>query len=131
MAISQAVRRRVWTRDKGVCGRCHEPVAFAEMDLDHIIPSADGGTDDEANLRPTHRTCNRGGSAAARSLQSPRREHVGAAVQIVARLRYPLYARLKAAAAQEGASLVTWVTAAIEERLERQERSAHGGSDGD
>ena len=52
-------RRTIWERDAGVCGFCREPVAFSEMELDHIKPRAVGGRTVAANLRPAHRECNR------------------------------------------------------------------------
>jgi len=44
-------RRTLWERDAGLCGFCGDPVDLLEMDLDHIIPKADGGSNDDSNLR--------------------------------------------------------------------------------
>jgi 5-methylcytosine-specific restriction endonuclease McrA len=42
------------------CGICGKP--FTDPDdppvADHVIPRADGGSDDITNLRPAHRSCN-------------------------------------------------------------------------
>jgi 5-methylcytosine-specific restriction endonuclease McrA len=41
------------------CHICRKP--FTDPDdppvLDHVVPRAHGGTDDETNLRPAHRSC--------------------------------------------------------------------------
>lgn len=34
-----------------ICHVCHEPFADA---IDHVTPLAEGGTDDDNNLRPIH-----------------------------------------------------------------------------
>jgi predicted HicB family RNase H-like nuclease len=55
-----------------------------------------------------------------------------AAVQTTLRVPQDIYARMAKLAAKEGIPINTWATRAIEheaERLERQERRAHGGSD--
>jgi 5-methylcytosine-specific restriction endonuclease McrA len=56
-----AVRDYVIRRDKGTCGLCGttdpeilegmKGIRFDPWDVDHIVPVADGGTDDPANLR--------------------------------------------------------------------------------
>ena len=51
--ISAAVRREVWVRDQGRCafegphGRCHET---GRLEFHHIVPFADGGSADPANI---------------------------------------------------------------------------------
>ncbi len=52
-------RQRLWERDSGLCGICHEPVAFdRNMHIDHLVPLSLGGTHDDANLQVTHGRCN-------------------------------------------------------------------------
>lgn len=47
---------RIIRRDNGICWICGQPGADT---ADHIIPVADGGTDDETNLAAAHHTpCN-------------------------------------------------------------------------
>lgn len=41
------------------CGICHMPLTAHDMDFDHIVPVALGGTDTERNLRLVHAGCNR------------------------------------------------------------------------
>lgn len=52
-------RRWLHARDNGRCGICGEPVEITEMDIDHIVQLAEGGSDDPSNLRVTHAPCNR------------------------------------------------------------------------
>lgn len=63
--ITPAARLAIYRRDDWTCRVCTEPVdqelppndTWAAT-LDHIIPRAQGGTDDPANLRLAHRWCN-------------------------------------------------------------------------
>lgn len=55
-------RRALWERDGGICGICGEPVPLAEMEIDHIMPRRERGSNSLANLRATHGRCNRGRS---------------------------------------------------------------------
>lgn len=66
--------RRICERDGYVCGLCLEPIDPTlpsrnrmAPSVDHIVPLALGGSDDDANLRPAHIGCNsRRGSGIAR-----------------------------------------------------------------
>lgn len=49
----------IYERDHGVCGICGEPVERSEMEMDHIIPLARGGTHEPSNCQPAHQFCNR------------------------------------------------------------------------
>jgi 5-methylcytosine-specific restriction endonuclease McrA len=42
-----------------LCGLCRMPIVTPRdsWHFDHIIPLADGGTDDDANLHPVHAKC--------------------------------------------------------------------------
>lgn len=51
-------RLRIYNRDGGICGLCGKSVTFQAMHLDHIVPRAGGGGDEETNLQPSHSTCN-------------------------------------------------------------------------
>lgn len=53
----QAKRRRILERDGYVCWICGGPGANS---VDHVIPRARGGTDDDDNLRAAHLSCNSG-----------------------------------------------------------------------
>ncbi len=56
--LSDSVRRFVRQRDEDTCGTCGLAVAEEELELDHHIAVANGGTDDPDNLRVTHARCN-------------------------------------------------------------------------
>ena len=49
------LRRRILARNP-TCTICRQAPA---VEVDHIIPRSQGGTDDESNLRATCRLCNR------------------------------------------------------------------------
>jgi 5-methylcytosine-specific restriction endonuclease McrA len=74
---STAVRRRVWERFNGRCQMCQQPTDERGFDLDHHIPLALGGEDEEANLRPLCRPCHRvktGGEDVPRIAKAKRQE---------------------------------------------------------
>ena len=48
--------RRVLDRCVGCCHLCGNPGA---TQVDHVIPLAEGGADDETNLAPIHEHCHR------------------------------------------------------------------------
>jgi hypothetical protein len=52
MTVSDSVRKRVRQQAKYRCGYCRveEQHVYAPMEVEHIIPIALGGTDDEENL---------------------------------------------------------------------------------
>ena len=63
--ITPADRRAIYDRDGWSCQICMDPVdtTLSPNDtwaatLDHIVPRAQGGTDDAGNLRLAHRWCN-------------------------------------------------------------------------
>lgn len=52
-------RVAIYNRDGGMCGICGEAVAFADLDVDHVIHRWRGGPSTPDNMRTTHRWCNR------------------------------------------------------------------------
>ena len=54
------VRRQVWAKSSNLCAHCGKKVS-AENDrtIDHVIPQAVGGTNDNRNLMPLCLSCNR------------------------------------------------------------------------
>jgi 5-methylcytosine-specific restriction endonuclease McrA len=53
----KAARRKVWARDK-VCRACGGPPSLKRrLDVHHIMPRRDGGTNDESNLLGLHHGC--------------------------------------------------------------------------
>lgn len=58
VSIPRWLRRAVIARDGYVCGLCDDPVEPADLQIDHVLPVAHGGTNDFANLQVAHATCN-------------------------------------------------------------------------
>jgi hypothetical protein len=60
VTVSESVRARVRQQAKDRCGYCQvsSQYVYAPMEIDHIIPIASGGTDDEENLWLTCPRCN-------------------------------------------------------------------------
>ncbi len=57
---ARAAVRAAYYPDAWACHICGEPIAEGEpWDTDHLIPVSRGGGDEVANLRPSHRRCNR------------------------------------------------------------------------
>lgn len=52
MSVSDSLRKRVREAAYNRCGYCQIPgeYVYAPMEIDHLLPIAAGGTDDEANL---------------------------------------------------------------------------------
>lgn len=60
VALSSTTRKRIVIRDGRRCGLCGHPVAESdELHIDHIVPVASGGTNDDSNLQVAHGDCNR------------------------------------------------------------------------
>jgi hypothetical protein len=59
-ALTDETRARVRAQAGDRCGYCHSPQKYVlgPLEIDHIIPQARGGTDDEANLWLACRLCN-------------------------------------------------------------------------
>ena len=55
-AISDAVKHHIWVRDEGRCVECGSPT---ELQFDHVIPLAMGGSNELANLQLLCAVCNR------------------------------------------------------------------------
>lgn len=63
MAVGKAVRFRVFHRYRFTCQYCGKTPPDVVLEIDHVIPRAEGGDDDETNLVPACFDCNRGKSA--------------------------------------------------------------------
>lgn len=50
-------RRRILVRDACVCQACGSIASGPEAHVDHIVPLADGGADDDGNLQTLCRPC--------------------------------------------------------------------------
>ena len=53
------VKSRILEKTGGVCAVCGRPLEFSKVTIEHYIPKYHGGTDDERNLLPLCRNCNR------------------------------------------------------------------------
>ena len=58
--LSSKLRFDVFRRDKYVCQYCGACGPKVELEVDHVIPVARGGTDDMNNLKTSCFDCNRG-----------------------------------------------------------------------
>jgi 5-methylcytosine-specific restriction endonuclease McrA len=57
--IAPAVKMRVARRDNYMCQVCKTVLSDFDIEFDHIIPVAKGGSSEEHNLRVTCFACNR------------------------------------------------------------------------
>lgn len=62
-AISKSTRFRIFARDGFTCRYCGAQSDTVALEVDHIIPVVEGGTNDDENLITACLTCNRGKSA--------------------------------------------------------------------
>ena len=53
------IRKVVWKKSNGICAHCGKKAGFKNQTIDHVIPQAVGGTNDQRNLMPLCATCNR------------------------------------------------------------------------
>ncbi len=51
-------RAKIHAKYNGCCAYCGKGITIKEMQVDHIKPKWDGGTDAEDNLNPSCRRCN-------------------------------------------------------------------------
>lgn len=56
--VEKIYRKKVYARDGGVCYLCLRPVAFKDMNLEHVIPLCRGGEHSYANVKTAHGPCN-------------------------------------------------------------------------
>jgi 5-methylcytosine-specific restriction protein A len=57
--FSATVKAAAFTRAKGLCGECHQPLQPGRVDYDHILPCALGGKAELANCRPLCTACHK------------------------------------------------------------------------
>lgn len=51
-------RVEVYNKYDGRCAYCGKEIDIKDMQVDHIVPKCNGGTDDISNLNPSCRRCN-------------------------------------------------------------------------
>lgn len=60
MAVSKRTRFEVLRRDDYTCRYCGQCAPDVKLTIDHVVPSALGGSDDPSNLVPACKDCNSG-----------------------------------------------------------------------
>lgn len=65
MAITKRLRFEVLRRDDHACRYCGQRAPDVELTIDHVTPTALGGTDDPSNLVAACRECNSGKTSVA------------------------------------------------------------------
>ena len=53
------VKSRILEKTGGVCAVCGRTLAYEKVTIEHYIPKYHGGTDDERNLLPLCKNCNK------------------------------------------------------------------------
>lgn len=56
--IPKAVRKQVYEKHNGHCAYCGRPIAYKDMQVDHIKAKYVGGADELDNYNPACRMCN-------------------------------------------------------------------------
>lgn len=65
MAVSKRLRYEVLRRDNHACRYCGATAPDAKLTVDHVVPTALGGTDDPSNLVAACADCNSGKSSSS------------------------------------------------------------------
>jgi 5-methylcytosine-specific restriction enzyme A len=81
--LSDTARVALFLRHDGICHICGSRIIVGERwEVEHVLPLAQGGEDDDTNTRPAHAKCHRVKTAkdAADTAKAKRREarHIGA-----------------------------------------------------
>jgi hypothetical protein len=71
MAVGKRLRFEVFKRDRFACQYCGRTPPAVILQIDHIHPQSDGGTDDEGNLITACSDCNSGKSDVPLELTPP------------------------------------------------------------
>ena len=53
------IKRAVLTKTDGVCAHCGKEISFEKTTIEHFVPKYRGGGDDERNLLPLCKNCNK------------------------------------------------------------------------
>lgn len=63
-SLSRTLRARVFDAANGLCHICGGKITASDAwDVEHRLPLALGGADDETNMSPAHKVCHRAKSA--------------------------------------------------------------------
>ena len=82
-SLSRTLRARVFDAAQGLCHICGGKITASDAwDVEHRLPLALGGADDETNMSPAHKVCHRAKSAddigRIRKADRQRARHIGA-----------------------------------------------------
>lgn len=53
------IKRAIVEKTGGVCARCGKEISFEKVTIEHFVPKYRGGRDDERNLLPLCKNCNK------------------------------------------------------------------------
>ncbi len=53
------IKRILLNKTDGVCARCGRPITLEKTTIEHYVPKYRGGADDERNLLPLCKKCNK------------------------------------------------------------------------
>lgn len=56
--VGPSRRELVWAKTSGFCYLCELPLLPGDWTIDHVIPTAKGGSNKNGNLMPAHFKCN-------------------------------------------------------------------------
>lgn len=56
--MNKQIRIKVYEKYQGHCAYCGKIIEYKDMQVDHIQPKRNGGTNDIDNLNPSCRSCN-------------------------------------------------------------------------
>jgi 5-methylcytosine-specific restriction enzyme A len=70
--ITPQTRLRIMKRDKFLCIACGATQGETELEVDHVVPRAKGGSDDDDNLQTLCQPCNRGKGVGELKKRAPR-----------------------------------------------------------
>lgn len=80
--LSTTRRVKVFEDARGLCHICEQKIFGKEWEVEHVIPLALGGADDESNMRPAHTACHAGktrdDNASWTKAKRVRAKHIGA-----------------------------------------------------
>lgn len=99
MAVSKRLRYEILRRDNNTCRYCGGSAPDVVLTVDHVVPTALGGSDDPTNLVAACKDCNAGKTSSSPDA--------------------PLVADVSDRAVQWGAAIARWATQRRDERYER------------
>jgi 5-methylcytosine-specific restriction endonuclease McrA len=56
--MNKELREKIYKKYNGRCAYCGKQIEYKDMQVDHLMPQRNGGTDKLSNLMPSCRLCN-------------------------------------------------------------------------